>query len=60
VSGSRQAAFAWIGAVAMIEAGNTIVKENDVQDPAPVLAQGLLSEAQSRYGVVPSTCGRVR
>lgn len=49
-----KAAFAVVGAVAMIEAGKTIVKENDVQDPSPVLTQGLLSEAEQRFGVVPA------
>jgi hypothetical protein len=49
-----KAAFALVGAIAMIEAGKTIVKENDVQDPAPVLAQGLLSEAATHFGVIPA------
>jgi hypothetical protein len=49
-----KAAFAMVGAIAMIEAGKTIVKENDVQDPAQALTQGLLAEAELRFGVVPA------
>jgi hypothetical protein len=50
-----KATFALVGAVAMIEAGNTIVKDNEVDDPAPVLAQSLLKAAETYYGVTPAT-----
>jgi hypothetical protein len=43
------------GAVAMIEAGKTIVNENEVDDPAPVLAQSLIKVAETHYGVMPAT-----
>ena len=49
-----KAAFAVVGAVAMIEAGKTIVKENEVDDPAPVLAQSLIKVAETHYGVMPA------
>jgi hypothetical protein len=54
-----KAAFALVGAIAMIEAGNAIVKENDIQDPSPVLAKGLLDEARTRYGVVDAATATV-
>jgi hypothetical protein len=50
-----KAAFALVGAVAMIEAGNTIVKDNGIDDPAPLLGQKLIGEAEVRYGVVAAT-----
>ena len=49
-----KAAFALVGAVAMIEAGKTIVNENEVDDPAPVLAQSLIKVAETHYGVMPA------
>ncbi len=50
-----KAAFALVGAVAMIEAGNAIVKNNGIDDPTTLLGQSLLSEAEVRYGVVTAT-----
>jgi hypothetical protein len=50
-----KAAFALVGAVAMIEAGNAIVKDNGVDDPTVLLAQNLIGEAELRYGVVAAT-----
>jgi hypothetical protein len=50
-----KAAFALVGAVAMIEAGNAIVKDNGIDDPTTLLGQNLISEAEVRYGVVAAT-----
>jgi hypothetical protein len=50
-----KAAFALIGAAAMIEAGNKIVKENDIEDPAPHLAADLADAAVGKYSVVRYT-----
>jgi hypothetical protein len=50
-----KAAFAVVGAVAMIEAGKTIVNENEVEDPAPVLAQDLIKAVVTRYGAMAAT-----
>jgi hypothetical protein len=50
-----KAAFALVGAVAMIEAGKTIVNENEIEDPAPVLAQSLFKAAETHYGVIAAT-----
>lgn len=46
-----KAAFGLIGVAAMISAGNAIVRENDVQDPAPALGQALARKMASAYGV---------
>ena len=50
-----KAAFALVGAVAMIQAGNAIVKDNGIDDPTTFLAQSLISEAEFSYGVVAAT-----
>ena len=47
-----KATFALVGALAMISAGNAIVKENGIEDPVPHMAQELLKDAQERYGLV--------
>jgi hypothetical protein len=47
-----KAMFALVGAVAMIEAGNSLVEKNGIEDPAPILGQNLLSDAETHYGVV--------
>jgi len=39
-----KAAFALIGAAAMIAEGNSIVRENNIQDPAIVIGQGLVNQ----------------
>jgi len=45
-----KAAFAMIGAVAMISAGNNIISHNKVPDPADTIASGLAKELESDYG----------
>ncbi|HTV95964.1 MAG TPA: hypothetical protein VME42_08165 [Steroidobacteraceae bacterium] len=54
-----KAAFGLIGAAAMIEAGNSIVEKNNIEDPAPILGQNLLSEAETQYSVVAAVPARV-
>jgi len=54
-----KAAFALIGAIAMEEAGKTIVTANGIEDPAPGLAQALLKSAEERYGVAPAAIAPV-
>src|ERR687896_471420 len=46
-----KAAFGLIGAAAMIEAGNRIVRANNVEDPARVMARTLVAELGERHGV---------
>jgi hypothetical protein len=50
-----KAAFALVGAVAMSEAGNAIVKDNGIDDPTILLVQNLTSEAEVRFGAVAAT-----
>jgi hypothetical protein len=50
-----KAAFGLVGVLAMIEAGNALVTENGIEDPAPLLGQALLNSAQSHYGVIPAS-----
>lgn len=45
-----KAAFALIGAMAMISAGNEIVKENDIADPADAIAAGLANALEANHG----------
>jgi len=45
-----KAAFALIGAVAMISAGNEIVAEHGIADPADEIAAGLAKALESRHG----------
>lgn len=45
-----KAAFAMLGAVAMIAAGNDIVKEHNVQDPAADIARALSARLGEKYG----------
>lgn len=54
-----KAAFGVVGALATVSAGNEIVKENGIEDPAPVLEQSLFTEARTRYSVVAATNARV-
>ena len=42
-----------IGAGVMIAHGENIIKDNDIQDPAPQINHALLLAAQSQYGIVP-------
>jgi hypothetical protein len=46
-----KAAFALLGAGAMIAAGNQIVKENEIADPADVLERELASAVIKQYGL---------
>lgn len=50
-----KAAFGLIGAAAMISAGNDIVKQNDIEDPAPHLTTELADAAVSQYAVTRYT-----
>ena len=54
-----KAAFALLSAAAMISAGNDIVQKNGIEDPVPILGEGLLRAAQTRYGVIAATPARV-
>ena len=54
-----KAAFALIGAAAMISAGNSIVEKNGIEDPAPILGDNLLGDAQAQYGVVAAVPAHV-
>ena len=42
-----------IGAGVMIAHGENIIKDNDIQDPAPQINHALVLAAQSQYGIVP-------
>ena len=44
-----KAAFAVIGAIAMIKAGNDIITTNDVTDPADAIAETLLAQLQVAF-----------
>lgn len=48
-----KAAFAMLGAIAMISAGNDLVKVNDIEDPANAISLGLLQELQSARAARP-------
>lgn len=50
-----KAAFALVGAVAMIEAGKTIVAENGIQDSQPYMSQEILKAAIEQFGVTAAT-----
>lgn len=50
-----KAAFAMLGVLAMVSAGNAIIAENHVPDPADAIAGKLVSDFGSRYGVHPSS-----
>ncbi len=54
-----KAMFGMIGAAAMIEAGNMILDENNIRDPAPLVNRALLTAAQKQFGVVPATTAPV-
>jgi hypothetical protein len=54
-----KAAFALIGVAAMISAGDSIVEKNGIEDPAPILGENLLSDAEARYGVVAAVPAHV-
>lgn len=45
-----KAAFALLGALAMISAGNEIVRENDIADPADAIAAGLAKALEANHG----------
>ena len=42
-----------IGAGVMIAHGENIIKDNDIQDPAPQINHALVLAAQGQYGIVP-------
>lgn len=49
-----KAAFGLIGVAAGVSAGNALVKQDNIPDPAPVVAHDLLQIAEQQYGVVPA------
>ena len=49
-----KAMFGLIGAVAMVEAGKTIVAENSLEDPAPQVGRRLRDAAVTQFGIVPA------
>lgn len=46
-----KAAFAMVGAIAMITEGNSIISTNNIADPANTIATGLVKELEVAYGV---------
>lgn len=46
-----KAMFGLMGALAMASAGNTIIKKNEVEDPAVVIARDLSRELAGHYGM---------
>jgi hypothetical protein len=54
-----KAYFGVLGVAAMVEAGQSIIKENDIQDPAPIVNHALLLAAEKQYGVVAATTAPV-
>jgi len=42
-----------VGVGVMVAHGENIIKDNDIQDPAPQINHALLLAAQSQYGIVP-------
>ncbi len=46
-----KATFALVGGIAMVVAGNNIVANNKIADPADVIATGLAKELENAYGV---------
>jgi hypothetical protein len=50
-----KAMFGMLGAVAMIAAGNEIVEEGKVEDPAPYIGQELMKRMQEKYKTMPLT-----
>lgn len=55
-----KAMFAVVGTVAAVSAGDSIVKENGIEDPAPRIAREILAAAQQRYGVVPASIAPIK
>jgi hypothetical protein len=54
-----KAMFAIAGAFAMAASGNSIVAENGIGDPAPMISQDLLTAAEKRYGVMAASMAAV-
>lgn len=50
-----KAAFGLIGVAAGVSAGNALVKQDNIPDPAPLVARDLLQIAEQQYGVVPAS-----
>lgn len=48
-------ALGLIGVAAGVSAGNALVKEDQIPDPAPLVANDLLQIAEKQYGVVPAS-----
>ncbi|MFX8274111.1 hypothetical protein ABTL44_19005, partial [Acinetobacter baumannii] len=46
-----KAMFGAIGGVAMVAAGNSIIKENDIQDPARKIGQHLAEKLVAAHGM---------
>lgn len=55
-----KAAFALVGTLAAVEAGEKLVAEDGIEDPAPRVARDLLQVARDQYGVVPAKLPPVR
>lgn len=55
-----KAAFALVGALAAVEAGKNLVAENEIEDPAPIVARDLLELLRKQYGVVPANLPAVK
>lgn len=49
-----------VGAGVMIAHGENIIKDNNIQDPAPQMNHALVLAAQSQYGIVPVSTAPVR
>ncbi|HEX4859820.1 MAG TPA: hypothetical protein VFV07_01200 [Rhizomicrobium sp.] len=52
---SGRAAFALLGALASMSAGDQLVKDNDIADPSVMIADGLASDLASRFKTAPPT-----
>jgi hypothetical protein len=53
----RAAIGGLIGGAMMIELGNRVVRENNIEDPSPAIARALAAELQQRHalGIAPDT-----
>lgn len=49
-----------LGAITMVSAGNKIVEENNIEDPASYIAKSLAHELSRRYGLNVNTEEEVR
>lgn len=46
--------FGMVGVAVMMSVGNSIVAENNISDPAEMIATGLIKELENTYGVKPT------